>query len=328
MLARVFGVGWQGGLRRLLGLGATRALPRIFGSGATRASQRVFGAGTSCALHGVSGSRMTGTLQKVSGSRMTGALLLSFGAHLMMLSVGMKASQDPSAEPAAKGLAIVLVNAESLRSRLPAEVLAQVDLEGGGHDAPSGDLRAMQAASDEAQAGAQALVDVLNKSQAGSEQLRQLTRLQSQIDQRVEDLSRLPRSLVYGLNAQGAVWASWADRWVRRVEAVGSQRLASHPGRPLGAFQPSAAPKQAAGLSGELLVSVDVDRGGRVLKVQVHSPSPDPELRQLVHTTLAAAAPFEPFSVPMRREGDVISMVRVWRFGAEGLRTGCAACPS
>jgi len=278
------------------------------------------------------------------GAPLAGALLLSLGVHALLLITGSAVSGDRLEVPAAPPLEVVLVNTAGLPSTIAPEVLAQVDLGGGGRNALHSSLRTLPSTAGEAPVSRWTATQSPDKvdgvvieaqpqsvpaqgtEDPDSGRSRQLARLQAQIDQRMDDLSQLPKTLVYGLNAHGVVWADWADRWVRRVESVGSQRLATRAGRAQPAAVSGGARRLQGEPSGELLVSVEVDRTGRVVRVQVHGPPPDPELQRWVHATLQAAAPFEPFSAAMRSEGDVISMVRIWRFGHEGLRTGCVTC--
>ena len=223
---------------------------------------------------------------------------------------------------------LVFVNAQNDLPLIKPEVLAQAPMAAGGDNAMSARYRSPYLANrlDKDQAQHQALMDEAPKAEqrqgltsaiaksmqrsekAGLdlEQARALARIQAQIDQRMEHLSNMPRRLVYGVNAKAVSWADWADRWVARIERVGTQRFA-------------ALAKQSR--FDRVLVRVDVDRSGRVIKLEIHQPSRYPELNQAVQDIVRAASPFAAFDAAMRAEGDVISMVRWWYFTREGLRT-------
>jgi protein TonB len=256
------------------------------------------------------------------------ALGLSALLHLALLLIpwaglfqGLKPKQPVSME-------LVFVNAQNDLAQTVPEVLAQAPMAGGGDEAVAGRYRSTLVANqlEKPSIKHQALMDEVLKAHAlqqeaavlarqqqtvekpglDLEQSRALARIQAQIDQRMEHLSHMPRRLVYGVNAKAVSWAVWADRWVAKIEAVGTRRFA-------------ALAKQS--LFDRVLVRVDVDRNGRVIKLEIHEPSRYPALNQAVHEIVRAASPFAAFDAAMRAEGDVISMVRWWHFTREGLRT-------
>jgi protein TonB len=223
---------------------------------------------------------------------------------------------------------LVFVNAQNDLPLTKPDVLAQAPMAGGGDEALTGRYRSPLLANqlEKASTKHQAFMDEALKAEAleqqaavlarqpqtidkpglDAEQARALARIQAQIDQRMAHLSHMPRRLVYGVNAKAVSWADWADRWVAKIEAVGTRRFAS-------------LAKQS--LFDRVLVRVDVDRSGRVIKLEIHQPSRYPALNQAVHDIVRAASPFAAFDAAMRAEGDVISMVRWWHFTREGLRT-------
>ena len=256
------------------------------------------------------------------------ALGLSALLHLGFFFTPWAGLMQPSRPKLPSSLELVFVNAQNDLPPLAPEVLAQAPMSGGGDDRAGGRYRSPYLANRLAKDSAhhQALMDeVLKAEQLQShaerlakkqqvpekpgfdlEQARELARLQAQIDQRMGHLSNMPRRLVYGFNAKAVSWAAWADRWVEKIERVGTQRFA-------------ALARQAR--FDRVLVRVDVDRSGRVMKLEIHQASRYPELNQAVQEIVRAASPFAPFDAAMRAEGDVISMVRWWHFTREGLRT-------
>lgn len=256
------------------------------------------------------------------------ALGLSALLHLGFFFTPWAGLMQPSRPKLPSSLELVFVNAQNDLPPLAPEVLAQAPMSGGGDDRAGARYRSPYLANRLAKDSAhhQALMDeVLKAEQLQShaerlakkqqvpekpgfdlEQARELARLQAQIDQRMGHLSNMPRRLVYGVNAKAVSWAAWADRWVEKIERVGTQRFA-------------ALARQAR--FDRVLVRVDVDRSGRVMKLEIHQASRYPELNQAVQDIVRAASPFAPFDAAMRAEGDVISMVRWWHFTREGLRT-------
>ncbi|MGA1347705.1 MAG: energy transducer TonB family protein [Burkholderiaceae bacterium] len=256
------------------------------------------------------------------------ALGLSALLHLGFFFAPWAVLMQPSRPKLPSSLELVFVNAQNDLPPLAPEVLAQAPMSGGGDDRAGGRYRSPYLANrlDKDSAHHQAVMDeALKAEQVQShaerlakkqqvpekpgldlEQARELARLQAQIDQRMGHLSNMPRRLVYGVNAKAVSWAAWADRWVAKIERVGTQRLV-------------ALARQAR--FDRVLVRVDVDRSGRVIKLEIHQASRYPELNQAVQEIVRAASPFAPFDAAMRAEGDVISMVRWWHFTREGLRT-------
>jgi protein TonB len=256
------------------------------------------------------------------------AVAVSAFMHLGLLFTPWAALFQTQSPKLPLSMELVFVNAQNDLPLIKPEVLAQAPMAAGGDNAMSARYRSPYLANrlDKDQAQHQALIDEAPKAEqrqgqtsaiaksmqrsekAGLdlEQARALARIQAQIDQRMEHLSNMPRRLVYGVNAKAVSWADWADRWVARIERVGTQRFA-------------ALAKQSR--FDRVLVRVDVDRSGRVIKLEIHQPSRYPELNQAVQDIVRAASPFAAFDAAMRAEGDVISMVRWWYFTREGLRT-------
>lgn len=103
--------------------------------------------------------------------------------------------------------------------------------------------------------------------------------------------------------------AEYLARWRDRVEKFGTQYYQSRI-------------KQAP-LSGEVRILVSIGSKGQLLQAVIRQSSGQPSLDAMAMEILRKSAPFEPLPEAMRKDTDVLEIIRTWKFTArEGLRAG------
>ena len=148
---------------------------------------------------------------------------------------------------------------------------------------------------------------------AQAEQRRQLVQLLAEIEKRVNEENARPKKRYISPATREEVYALYYDQLRRRIEERGTRNFPEYQGKKL---------------YGELTMNVTVDAEGRVIETEVVRPSRSKALDSRAVAIVKAAAPFGPFSTPMRRQADqlvVTSRVRVSR--EEGLETSLTAPP-
>ena len=270
-------------------------------------------------------------------------LVASVVLHAVLLSLRFGMPGPVRFAPIDAQLEVVLLNAGTAKRPVKAEVAAQVSMEGGG-DRDRGRARSPLPADarlqdgttlrDEARRvaelearqrelvalarGPQAYVDVdpargRPAPDPVAESLEEtIRRLQAQIDRRLEDYSKRPRRLTYGINAVGVSYARYVDDWAARIERIGTERY----------------PPEARGrLYDSLVITVEIDRHGNVVDVVINTPSRHEVLNQAVRRIVHAGAPYPRFSPEMAREGDILQIVRTWSFTNDALSTEAVRRP-
>lgn len=116
-----------------------------------------------------------------------------------------------------------------------------------------------------------------------------LTRRHS--DSRDRDQHAEPRSTAVG---------QYAERWRLRVQQIGTANF------------PEAA--RRLGLTGRLTLEVGVRADGSLHSVRLLSSSGHPELDTAARRIVMLAAPYEPFPDELRRQYDILHIVRTWEF--------------
>jgi protein TonB len=237
-------------------------------------------------------------------------------------------------------LELVLVNAQTQSRPLRPEVAAQVNLEAGGEHqgvrarAPlpaqtelqtQGDIQERRRRVAELELQQQRLLSVAQDSNKASvsESLRSASRqpipgldnddleqrisqMQAQIDKSLSDYSQRPKRLTFGVNAVGVSYARYVDQWISTVERKGTELY----------------PTEARGrLYDSLIVTVEIDRRGRVIDIIFNQRSRHEILNQAVRRIVEAGAPYAPFTPQMAREGDILQIVRTWNFTGGALQT-------
>ncbi len=238
-------------------------------------------------------------------------------------------------------LEVILLNARTDEKPAQAEVVAQVSMLGGG-DRDSGRARSPLPAEAQALDGDDLVLRRRRVAELEAEQRKLLAlargprafvqqgeeqphgatdgddardveaviaRLQAQIDRQVSDYNKRPKRLTYGINALGATYARYVDDWAARIERIGTERY----------------PAEARGrIYDSLVITVEIDRHGNVVDVIVNRKSRHEVLNRAIRQIVHAGAPYERFTPEMAREGDILQIVRTWRFTRDSLETEAA----
>lgn len=243
--------------------------------------------------------------------------------------------------PMESQIEVVLLNARTEAKPLKPEVVAQVNMEGGG-DRDKGRARSPLPASNKIEDGNDLLRTSRRVSQLEAEQKRLLelakgpqsyvepekrtadmppttlmteadedinqviARMQAQIDKQISDYNKRPKRLTYGVNAVGVAYAVYVDDWADRIERIGTERY----------------PPEARGkVYDSLICTVEIDKNGNVVDVILNKRSKFEVLNKAVRQIVHAGAPYPKFSAEMAKQGDILQIVRTWSFTREGLQT-------
>lgn len=268
------------------------------------------------------------------------AIATSVVLHALVLALRFVPPLPPVSRAIDPQLEVILVNARTREAPSKATLLAQENLVGGGEH-EQGRARSPLQAKTETRDG-----DVLDAQQRRVEQLearqrellslaqgahprpasapevslpdrtargddadevdRTIARLQAQIDRQISDYNKRPRRLTFGVDATGVSYARYVNEWAQRIERIGTER-----------YPPAARGR----LYGSLVITVEIDRDGRVLNVTVNRGSGHEVLDRAVRDIVQAGAPYARFTPQMAREGDILQIVRTWNFTNGALHT-------
>ena len=276
------------------------------------------------------------------GRRLGAAIALSLALHAALLATRF-AAPDPvriaSHEPP---LEVVLLNATNRVVPPAPDVLAQVSMQAGGEhdrgratswlplDRPRADGQTPAARTDLADAtGSRAGApmrspvhqpDGLPEAHAAdpaaapemadaSDPTDAIAHLQAQIARNIEDYSKRPKRLTFGVNAVGVTYARYVAAWADRIERLGTQH-----------FPPDARGR----LYDSLVVLAEIDRHGKVVAVRIPRRSRHEALNRAARDIVLAGQPYDPFTPEMSEQGDVLQIVRTWTFTNGSLQTTVA----
>ena len=260
------------------------------------------------------------------------ALMVSFAVHGIVLSTQFMQVNPQHFEDLSQPIEVVLVNARSKEAPLKANVLAQVDLAGGGNvDEDRQAKSPLPASKESSQANRESLQTRVQKLEEQARQLMtQLTskpavdsapaptprrevnssdlmqqaseaaKLQARIDKQWDEYQRRPRREFVGASAKSYVFASYVEAWVSKVERIGNNNY------------PEAARRQ--GIYGSLRMTVSIFADGEVEKIEIDKSSGHRILDQAAVRIVEMSAPYAPFSREMREKADILSITRTWTF--------------
>jgi protein TonB len=126
---------------------------------------------------------------------------------------------------------------------------------------------------------------------------------QVQINARGERVRRITSA-----STRTAVEAAYLQSWRRKVEAIGNMNYPAE--------------ARARNLEGDLRVLVEVNARGTLLDIRILDSSGSEVLDQAALRIVRLAAPFLPFPEELRRETDVLHIVRTWQFRRRGFGAG------
>lgn len=259
------------------------------------------------------------------------AIMASVAVHGMILSTQFIQVNPRNFEDITQPMDVVLVNAKTRDAPLKADVLAQVNLAGGGNVDEDRQAKSPLPAS---QRESQAQPDSLQRVKQLEEQARQLmtqltskttidatdhakarreldsadlmqqasemTKLQASISQQQDEYQRRPRREFVGASAKSYVFANYVEAWVSKVERIGNNNY------------PEAARRQ--GIYGSLRMTVSIFADGKIEKIDIDKSSGSKLLDQAAIRIVDMASPYAAFSREMKEKTDILSITRTWTF--------------
>jgi protein TonB len=136
----------------------------------------------------------------------------------------------------------------------------------------------------------------------------EIASLKARLDEQRQAIAKRPRiRRVTSVATKSAVDAAYIGRWIETIERIGNKNF------------PAEALNQ--GIFGKLRLAVTLKANGTIHTIEVLESSRhsvlDNAALQIVHT----ASPFPPFPVEMRKDADLLEIIRTWNFEISGLST-------
>jgi len=261
------------------------------------------------------------------------ALLLSLLCHAALL--GWQRQVVTPTRPPASELEIVMMNAGTDSAPVKAQVLAQVNVDGGGQatsGVASNNLPYLEQASEtvvlerlikqrlQLEAEQQQLLTQLQSAQLvqenrtaeqflkDAEQPGQDERNQEQVllnstlaalSEQVQHYNQRPRKTFDAPSAQQARYAEYVNLWRQRIEQIGTQQY------------PTGTDGKAYG---SVQASLTIRSDGVLTEINIDRPSDNALLNQAVTRIAQLASPFAPFPREMAKQVDQIVLTRTWHF--------------
>jgi protein TonB len=269
------------------------------------------------------------------------ALAGSLGAHALILTINFIMPQFTAVRAQDPGLEIVLMNAKSERVPTQAEVLAQVNFEGGGDKdrgratSPlpntgmivEGDaLAETRRRQEEFEAAQRALLSQLQMSKLQLQQqkqiadkpqesgldladaIRQIQRQQAIIENRIEEENKRPKKHHFGTSAKDSAAALYVENFKQRFERWGNQHY----------------PDVARGVYGQVQITVVIDKFGQIYSLELSKSSGNKALDNAALNIVRRAGPYGRFSGDMAKQMDLLSITRTVIFSQGSLETRSA----
>lgn len=260
-------------------------------------------------------------------------ILLSVLLHIALLA--WHRTSPPASAPRPSELEIVLVNAGTESEPSQAQLLAQVNTDGGGEvqsglrstTAPlAGDtaepllLDALVRQRQELELQQQQLLthitslqkvsqgrptakiaeanDVTGQDEADQESIL-LNGEIAVLNEKIQRYNARPRKHFDAPSTRKTAYAQYIDQWRQRIEQVGTEHY----------------PTGVDGKSyGSVQATLTIRADGSIVEITINRPSDKPLLNQAVRRIAQLAAPFSPFPADMARQVDQIVLTRTWHF--------------
>ena len=269
-------------------------------------------------------------LRKLSALQI--ALIVSIGAHAMLLTVRFVAPERFNRIFQDTPLEVILVNSRSGEPPDKAQAVAQANLAGGGEAAkgratsplPPSALVELGDSDEEAHRRIDELQEVQQQllaqmrrelarlpppdpqrdagnpsEQAQDEKRRQLIQLLAEIEKRINEENERPKKRYVSPATREEAYAIYYDQMRRKIEDRGTRNFPESQGHKL---------------YGELTMNITVDAQGRVVETDVVRPSNSRVLDRRAVAIVRAAAPFGAFSADMRRKVDQLVITSRFKF--------------
>ncbi len=127
-----------------------------------------------------------------------------------------------------------------------------------------------------------------------------LAKLQAELDAKFNLYTKQPREKYINPNTREYNYANYMDAWRRKVEEIGSLNY------------PDKARQQH--LSGSLVLDVVLNSNGTIHQVTIKQASGYKILDEAALRIVRLAAPFAPFPEAIRKETDLLHIIRTWEF--------------
>jgi protein TonB len=264
------------------------------------------------------------------------AVLFSLALHTFVLfGIGFVLPDPLKSKYFKQPLEVVLVNSQSRFRPVKADALAQHDLDGGGNTEENKRASSpLPVISDDTQftpeqskqhlqtlelqvkkllTQAKGMYSVPKEHtekqrQDGSEmnghdlieRALEIARLEAQINRDFSTYQKLPKRKFIGARTQEYRYAQYIEDWRIKVERIGNLNY------------PTQARQQR--IFGQLRLTVSIRSDGSVESVEVTKSSGQRILDAAAVRIVKLAAPYAPFPEDIRKETDILSIVRTWNF--------------
>ena len=132
------------------------------------------------------------------------------------------------------------------------------------------------------------------------ERSRELINLDAQLRQELQAYSRQPRETFISARTRQFRYAAYMNDWVAKVERIGNLNYPDEARR--------------RGLSGRLILDVALRPDGTIYNITIRKPSGYKVLDEAAIRIVRLAAPFPPFPPEIRKDTDILHIVRTWEF--------------
>ena len=130
----------------------------------------------------------------------------------------------------------------------------------------------------------------------------EIASLEAKLDHQRQTLTKEPRTRrLTATSTRRSSDALYMNQWLRKIESVGNLNY------------PAEAKKQ--NINGKLRLLVAVKSDGTIYKLKVLETSGHKVLDDAAKNIVRQAAPFAPFPEEMRKDAEVLEIIRTWQFG-------------
>ncbi|MBK7816040.1 MAG: TonB family protein [Rhodocyclaceae bacterium] len=271
-----------------------------------------------------------------TGVTITTALGVSLFLHAIILSIHFKLPEALN-KATEQALDVILVNAKTRDRPAKAQAKAQANLDGGGNTddnrraktplpvSPTvregNDVRETRQRVAQLEAEQQQMMTRLQSQQTVASATRgeetpappnpmpsgvdlasaalNLARLEAQIARNTEEYNKRPRKKFIGARVEEYRFAQYVEDWRLKVERIGNLNY----------------PTAARGRHyGSLVLTVVIRNDGSLDRVEVNRPSGQKVLDDAARRIVEMAAPYPPFPEAIRRDTDILEIIRTWSF--------------
>lgn len=270
----------------------------------------------------------------------------SVGLHAFALSIGFVPIEGSLKKHEDRGLKVVLVNARHKKTPYDAQALAQANLDGGGDQSDQKHMASSPLPPQESDRDGDALVErvqrvrdlearqheLLAMSSGSKTKVAQhdrqnaeapsdapaengldlnsasaIARQERIVEKMVSDYAARPRKGVASPRTKEYKLAQYAEAWREKVQRIGELNF----------------PRDARGaLYGSVQVSVEIKPDGSLASAEITRPSPNPKINEAALNIVRRAAPYARIPDDIRKEYDIIVIVRTMNFTREEIGLG------